>query len=115
FAAALNTPGSQSITASDLLAGKGAAQKGIAVGAAGVTRDLIPMSGQRDMVYDDARDELVITFDDGTVGRFDVATQTMTKTPVGNGLAGLDITADRQFVYIADQTAGLVTGYFRKL
>ena len=115
FAATLNTPGSQSITASDLIAGKGAAQKGIAVGAANATRDLIPVTGQRDLVFDDARNQLVVTFADGSVGRFDVATQTLVTSPAGNGLAGADITADRQFVYIADRTAGLVTGYFRKV
>jgi hypothetical protein len=71
-----------------------------------VPANLIPVSGHRDLVYDGYRNVLDITASNGTLQQFNVMTQTlMPSTPLGASLTGADISADGNYLLVADQQA----------
>src|SRR5205814_10193473 len=63
----------------------------------------IPVSDARDLVFDATRNQLLISTASGKLQRFDVAGKTLlTPYNVGTTLNGADITADGQYVYVAE-------------
>jgi hypothetical protein len=107
----LTTTGTQSITATDQANGLSASQTAIAVHDAGAS--LIPVTDYRDMVYDPTRNLLYITATDGTVQRYDPATQTLLLPfQISGSLNGADITPDGNHLYVADRERNAVQGWF---
>src|SRR5262245_59954498 len=66
---------------------------------------LIPVANRREHVFDNLRNILYIATSQGTVDRYDVATNTLLTpftTTAGVSLNGIDISFDNQFLYVAD-------------
>lgn len=77
---------------------------------------LIPVPHRVAHVYDPHRNLLYISTTDGTIERWDVATeQLLSPFAVGLNLSGIDITQDGQFAYVGEATAGATSGFVRKV
>src|SRR5262249_25944279 len=72
-----NTAGTQSISATDSTNHLSQSLTGIGVHAASSTVSLIPVTNANDLVYDPTDGILFITAQDGTVQRYDLATQSL--------------------------------------
>jgi sugar lactone lactonase YvrE len=116
FPVTFHLTGVHAITIQDDLNGLVAIQKGISVAKAGSKINLVAMTGQRDLIFDDFRNQVIIPKDDGTVVRFDLKSQTvLTPWKVGSSLRGGDITVDGRYLYVADAIGGLTQSFFRKV
>jgi sugar lactone lactonase YvrE len=114
FAIRLGTVGKQSFTATDLAAGVGGSQSGIAVNAFGPLASIATAHG--DLAFDALRDRLYYTTPDGYVQRFDVATQTLLAPFKAAAVpGGIDVSHDGRFIYVADRVRGLTDGFLRSL
>jgi hypothetical protein len=68
---------------------------------------LIPISARKDHVFDNAHNLLYISTSDGSIQRYDIATNSLLSPfEVDPGqfrpLAGIDVTRDGKFIYVAD-------------
>jgi sugar lactone lactonase YvrE len=70
---------------------------------------LIPVTGARDLVFDNARDLLYITTSAGRVERYDLGSNTLlTPWAVGTSLNGADITPAGDYLYAADTSSSVL-------
>ncbi len=114
FTLTLTSTGLRSITVTDQANGLTGSETNIIVHDPGVS--LIPVTDYQDLVYDPTRNILYITTSDGTVQRYDVATQTLLAPfQVGNRLEGADITPDDSSLFVADDERGATQGWFHQV
>jgi hypothetical protein len=67
---------------------------------------LIPVTDHRALPFDTARDALYVTTSHGSVQRFDLGSQTLLPAwSVGTSLNGADLTADGNYLYVAENQA----------
>src|SRR6185369_6981592 len=77
---------------------------------------LIPLTGAKDVVFDDTRNILYITTASGKVERLDVANRSLLSPwIVGSTLNGADITPDGSALYVADGTTSATQGFIRRV
>src|SRR5262249_7936882 len=108
----LTDSGTQPIVATDSADSIAGSEDGIIVHDPGV--DYIPIADARDLIYDPTRDVLYITATDGTLQRYDLATETLLDPfQVGASLNAGDITPDGSSLYVGDGMRGLTQGWFR--
>jgi uncharacterized delta-60 repeat protein len=70
---------------------------------------LIPITNHRDLVYDASRNILYITAANGTVQRYNIASQSLLSAlQVGTSLYGADVTADDSSLYVAEGSTNVV-------
>src|SRR4051812_36690845 len=63
----------------------------------------VPVSGINDVVFDSTRNTVYATTSSGTIQRYDVAGGVLLSPwTIGGSLLGADITADNQYLYVAD-------------
>ena len=115
FTATLKRVGSQLLTATVVGGTLSATHSWITVHAPGVA--LIPVTGQQDLIFDPARNQLYITTSSGLLQRYDLATETLLAPwQVGGSLQSGDITPDGKYLYMTDidnlaiRRVDLVTG-----
>jgi Bacterial Ig domain len=114
FEVALQTVGTQSVTATDSVAGVAGSLGNIAVHANPTT--LVPVTNVSDLVYDPVHEMLVIATTIGTVERFDVGSQTLLPSiHAATGLNGTDVTPDGAFLYATDGQFNVKQGFIRKI
>ena len=77
---------------------------------------LISVSGPQDLVFDAARNRLYITSTNGSVARYDVASNSLlSSAAVGTSLNGEDVTPDNHYLYVAENQVGPTQGYYYKI
>jgi DNA-binding beta-propeller fold protein YncE len=114
FSALFLSNGTYSLTATDDADDLVGSQTNIQVHTASIT--LIPVSHRRDLVWDAARGLLYLTTSDGSVQRYDPATQTLLAPfQVGASPEGADITPDGKYLYVTEGQAGATQGFVRKV
>src|SRR5262249_25871716 len=77
---------------------------------------LIPVTDHRDLIYDASRNILYITAADGTVQRYNIATQSLLSAlQVGTSLYGADVTTDDKSLYVAENQVNGSQGIVHKV
>jgi sugar lactone lactonase YvrE len=114
FSASFLSNGTYSLTATDDADGLSGSQTNIQVHTASVS--LIPVSHRQDLIWDAARGLLYITTSDGSLQRYDPATQTLLAPfQVGASPEGADITLDGHYLYVTESQQGATQGFVRKV
>jgi sugar lactone lactonase YvrE len=114
FTAAFTGNGTYTLTATDDADGLSGSQKNIQTHTAALA--VIPVRNRRALVWDASRQLLYITTSDGYVQRYDPTSQALLAPFwVGASPSGMDITADGQYLYVADSQTGTTQGLVRKV
>jgi sugar lactone lactonase YvrE len=116
FTVTFKSVGTQSLVISDSTSGISLTTAGIIVHAAGDT-SLLPIPNSKDLIFDNTRNRLYVTTDQGKIERYDLATETLLPPLAVTETAfnGADITPDGQFLYAPDSAPNLVGSILRKI
>jgi sugar lactone lactonase YvrE len=114
FTLTLGSVGTRSVTITDTAASFTATQTGITVHNGPVT--FIPMYDVHDAVFDKTRNLLYFTTEHGTVEQFNFATDSLLSPIfIGDPMQGIDITADGNFLLVADARHSPTLGFLKKI